>query len=154
MKKFRFFIILFVIPTVIFSQTKKTFNDSNFSKGDIIRVPNLEVELLNREKDVINDSLEVLIDFLKRHSDMKLELACHTDSRGNLAGNLQASQYRAEGIRNYLIKRKNINPEMIKAKGYGETKLLISDQTISNAKTKEEKEKLNLINRRIELIVL
>ena len=31
--------------------------------------------------------------------------------------------------------------------------LLIQDPVIANAKTKEEKEKLHLINRRIELIV-
>lgn len=154
MKRCRIFLFLFIIPTIMFSQNKKTFNDSNFSKGDIIRVPNLEVELLNREKDVINDSLEMLVVFLQKHSDMKFELACHTDSRGNLAGNLQSSKYRAEGIRNYLIKYKNINPDMITAKGYGEMKLIISDQIISQAKTKEEKEKLHLLNRRIELIVL
>lgn len=152
----RLIILLFIslVPAVLYSQTKKNLNDTNFNKGDIIRVPNLEVELLNREKDVRNDSLEILVDFLQKHSTLKFELACHTDSRGNLAGNQQASQYRAEGIRKYLIKHKNINPDMIIAKGYGETKLIISDQEISTAKTPEEKEKLHLINRRIELIVL
>src|ERR1035437_9594413 len=104
MKRFVFFLFISVIPTVLISQTKKTFNDSNFSKGDIVRVPNLEVELLNREKDVTNDSLELLVAFLQKHSNIKFELACYTDSRGNLAGNLQASQYRAQGIRDYLIK--------------------------------------------------
>lgn len=154
MNRFLIFLFISVIPAVLHSQAKKTFNNINFSKGDIIHVPDLELELLNREKDVKNDSLDLLVDFLQKHPNLKFELACHTDSRGNLAGNLQASKYRAEGIRNYLIKHKNINPDMIIAKGYGETKLIIPDQTISNAKTKEEKEKLHLINRRIELIVL
>ncbi len=153
MKRFLFLFLISIISTTLFSQTNKTFSDSNFNKGDIIRVPNLDIELLNREKDVKNDSLEALVDFLQKHSNLKFELACHTDSRGNLAGNQQSSQYRADGILKYLIKYKNINPDMITAKGYGETKLLIQDPVIANAKTKEEKEKLHLINRRIELIV-
>ena len=156
MKHFLFKTLLFilVLPLTMSAQTKKTFKDSNFSKGDIIRVPNLDIELLNREKEVQNDSLDALVNFLNAHPELKVEIACHTDSRGNLAGNLQASQYRAEGIRNYLIKQKGIAADRLKAKGYGESKLLISDSVIGDAKTKEEKEKLHMVNRRIELIVL
>lgn len=148
-----FIFLAVILPSITVAQAKKTFKDTYFEKGDIIRVPNLDIELLNSEVDVKNDSLDALVSFLNTHANLKFELACHTDSRGNLAGNQQASQYRAEGIRNYLIKNKNIAAERLKAKGYGETKLIIPDATINNAKTPEEKEKLHAVNRRIELIV-
>ncbi len=150
---FRLILFLGLIPSFTFAQNKKTFNDTFFEKGDIIRVPNLDIELLNRETDVKNDSLDALVNFLNQHSTLKVEVACHTDSRGNLTANQQASQYRADGIKTYLIKYKAITADRLKAKGYGETKLIIQDATIASAKTIEEKEKLYQINRRIELIV-
>ncbi len=73
MKRFLFLFLISIISTTLFSQTNKTFSDSNFNKGDIIRVPNLDIELLNREKDVKNDSLEALVDFLQKHSNLKFE---------------------------------------------------------------------------------
>ena len=82
----------------------------------------------------MNDSLDLLVDFLQKHSTTKFEIACHTDSRGNLEGNLKASQYRAQGILNHLVNVRGINPDMLTAKGYGESKLMISDEKISNAK--------------------
>lgn len=156
MKRITFCLIITLcsLLSAITAQTKKSFKDTDFVKGDIIKVPNIEVEVLNSEIDVQNDSLELLVTFLNQHINLKVEIACHTDSRGNLAGNLQSSQYRAQGIRNYLIKNKNIAPERLVAKGYGESQLIIPDTVIANAKTKEEKEKLHSINRRIELIVL
>ncbi|MGQ0826843.1 MAG: OmpA family protein [Bacteroidota bacterium] len=148
-----FIFLVVALPFVAFSQTKKTFNDTFFQKGDIIRVPNLDIELLNSETDVKNDSLDALVNFINTHAGLKFELACHTDSRGNLTANQQSSQYRADGIKNYLVKQKNIAADRLKSKGYGKTKLLIPDGTIASAKTVEEKEKLHLVNRRIELIV-
>ena len=157
MKKLMLFVLmnaLLMLNNEAFAQIKKTFESTTFSKGDIIRVPNIEVELLNSEKDVKNDSLESLANFLISHPDLKVEIGCYTESKGNLAGNKAASQYRAQGIRDYLIKNKGIAQERLTAKGYGKSKLLVSDAMIAAAKTKEEKERLTLMNRRIELLVL
>ena len=156
MKRGAFILIGIVISIASIGQNNKTFYDNSFKKGDIIRVPTIGVEVLDNETaaDVQDDSLELLVTFLTIHSSLKVELGCHTDSRGNVEGNKQGSQHRAQGIRDFLVNNKNINPDRITAKGYGEAKPIISDQVIANGKTKEEKERLYSINRRIELTVL
>ena len=66
--------------------------------------------------------LDSLVKFLKKYP-VAVELGSHTDSRGSFAYNERLSQHRADSAVAYLIK-KGIAPERIKAKGYGEYKLL------------------------------
>jgi len=66
--------------------------------------------------------LDSLVIFLKKYP-VGVELGSHTDSRGSFAYNERLSQHRADSAVAYLIK-KGIAPERIKAKGYGEYKLL------------------------------
>ena len=60
--------------------------------------------------------------FLKENPDIKIELAAHTDARGNADFNLTLSQKRADNLKQYLVK-KGIETDRIQAKGYGETAL-------------------------------
>jgi len=149
--------ILFTLTT--FGQTKgrlpnKTLKDSIFSKGDIIKIPELYYSLSNPFNDMVRDSLEPVAAFLKKYLTLKIEISCYTDSRGAANGNLQLSKFRAESVWDYLIKGKGIDSARLSYKGYGKSLLIISDNEILKAKTKEEKEKLHQINRRTELKVV
>jgi len=103
---------------------------------------------------MVRDSLEPVADFLKKHLTLKIEISCYTDSRGAVNGNLQLSKFRAENVWDYLIKGKGIDSTRLSYKGYGKSSLIISDNEILKAKTKEEKERLHKINRRTELKVI
>lgn len=67
--------------------------------------------------------LDNLIEFLKLNDNIIVEIASHTDSRGNDKYNLKLSQERAKSVVNYLIAN-GIATERMIAKGYGETKPL------------------------------
>ena len=99
------------------------------------------------------DSLDFLYNILVDNPTIIIELQAHTDSRGSDANNMSLSQRRAQSCVDYL-KSKGIPSERMVAKGYGESKLRISDAQIAKLKTEEEKEAAHQKNRRTEFSVL
>src|SRR5690606_14624464 len=83
-----------------------------------------------------------------------VELNSHTDSRGDAASNMTLSAARAQSCVDYLVKEKGINEKRLVAKGYGKTQLLIPDDVIKKAKTKEEQEALHAKNRRTSFKII
>lgn len=69
--------------------------------------------------------------FLKRYSQVKAEIAGHTDSTGSDAHNLKLSQRRADAVRDMLVQRFNIAPSRLTAVGYGEAKPIASNNTVA-----------------------
>ena len=59
---------------------------------------------------------------MKANPNKVVEIASHTDSRGDDASNLELSQRRAKSVVDYLI-AKGINDSRLIAKGYGESSL-------------------------------
>lgn len=92
--------------------------------------------------------------FLKKHPTLKVEIGCHTDSRGRDTLNIMLSDFRAKYVREYLIYEKGINSNRLIYKGYGEGLPIVSERDILKAKTEKEKEKLYRINRRTDLKVI
>ena len=76
--------------------------------------------------------------------NIKIELMSHTDSRGTEDYNMKLSQKRAEAAVKYLTK-KGINTRRIKAKGYGKSKPLASNDDENGGRE---------LNRRVEFKVL
>ena len=156
----KIFISTFLLfASTILSQTKgrlpnKTIKDTIFSKGDIIKIPELIYQLSHPMGKETVDSLQPIANFLKKYPTLKVEISCHTDSRGKDTLNLMLSDFRAKHVWDYLIKEKGIDSTRLNYKGYGETLLIVSDSEILKAKTKEEKEQLHKINRRTELKVI
>jgi len=72
-----------------------------------------------RNPDAQTD-LDHLVEVLRRHPDLRVELSSHTDSRGTAEYNLKLSENRARAAREYLIAH-GIEPDRIIAKGYGES---------------------------------
>ncbi|NNC82402.1 MAG: OmpA family protein [Flavobacteriales bacterium] len=98
------------------------------------------------------DSLDYLYQTLVDNPTIIIELAAHTDSRGSASANQTLSERRAQSCVDYLAS-KGIDPARMKAKGYGETKLRISDAEI-NALPADEREAAHQKNRRTVFKVL
>ncbi len=67
--------------------------------------------------------LDKLAGMLSLNPGLQIEIASYTDSRGNDQENLALTQKRADACYNYLVS-KGISWSRMKARGYGETKLL------------------------------
>ncbi|MCY1548195.1 proteobacterial sortase system peptidoglycan-associated protein [compost metagenome] len=70
-----------------------------------------------------SSDLDRLILFMQDNPLAKIEVASHTDSRGSALSNMQLSIRRAQEVVKYLKKR-GIAENRIRAKGFGETRLL------------------------------
>lgn len=106
-------------------------------------------DLRPESKDSLNFLYQVLVD----NPTIVIELAAHTDSRGSDASNAELSQKRAESCVNYLIS-KQIPAERMLPKGYGETRLKVTDAAIATLKTEVEKEAAHQKNRRTVFSVI
>jgi len=84
-----------------------------------------------------------VIEALKNHPRVEVEIRGFTDSAGGASVNLNLSQRRAEAVRQYLIKV-GITPSRLRAVGYGEANPIASNAT-AQGRAK---------NRRIEMVVL
>ena len=78
--------------------------------------------------DGSESAIDQLYDKMKDTPSMKVEIAGHTDNQGSDASNLVLSQKRAEVVRQYLI-TKGVAASRIKAKGYGETEPVKTNDT-------------------------
>jgi outer membrane protein OmpA-like peptidoglycan-associated protein len=87
--------------------------------------------------------LNTLADYLKRRSDIRVEIAGHTDSQGDDEHNRKLSQRRARQVKKYLVNQ-GIQPDRLETKGYGESRPVASNDT------REGRQK----NRRTEIHIL
>lgn len=79
-------------------------------------------------KPVSFKALKDLVRDLKSNPSMIIEVAGHTDDKGDDKHNMRLSKKRAEAVRRYLIKQ-GINKNRITAKGYGEISPIVSNRT-------------------------
>ncbi|MDI3493616.1 MAG: OmpA-OmpF porin, family, partial [Desulfomicrobiaceae bacterium] len=81
--------------------------------------------------------------FMKEYPGVKVEIDGHTDSIGSDEYNQKLSQRRAEAVRMYLVQKLGMNPSMLTAVGFGESKPIASNDT----------EEGRAKNRRIEAVL-
>jgi outer membrane protein OmpA-like peptidoglycan-associated protein len=128
------------IPKVVDKPSGK--KDTVLSKPIILKNVFFETAsaaLLPSSKTELND----LAALLKSQPKLKIQLNGHTDSEGEEAANLDLSQRRAEAVRQYLI-QSGIQPERLRAQGYGESKPIASNDTPDGRRQ----------NRRTEFVVI
>lgn len=70
--------------------------------------------------------LDTLVQLLQDNPKINIELSSHTDQRGKDAYNLKLSQRRAESAVAYIVS-KGISKSRITAKGYGETRPIVTN---------------------------
>ncbi len=87
--------------------------------------------------------LNKVLKLLQITPDLKIEISGHTDSDGNDDFNLELSINRAKAVVNWLIEN-NISKDRLSFKGYGETKPLEENNSISN-KAKNRRTELTII---------
>lgn len=122
--------------------------------NDIIEINPIYFDL--NKSDIRPDAaveLDKVVAVMKENPGMVIELGSHTDSRGSATSNISLSDRRAKSSAKYIIS-KGISKDRIYGKGYGESKLKISDAEVAAAKTDEEKEALHQKNRRTEFIIV
>lgn len=77
-----------------------------------------------RIKTEAKKELDKVVYLMKTNPSIIVELGSHTDSRGKATYNQKLSQERAESAVEYITTEGEIDPERIKAKGYGEAQLV------------------------------
>ena len=91
----------------------------------------------------IEPKLNYLVAFLKKYPMFRIEVIGHTDADGEARYNLDLSRKRAMIIRKYIQKMGNLEERRLNAKGFGETRPLVPNDT-------EEHKRMN---RRVEFEV-
>ncbi len=87
--------------------------------------------------------LDKLVTLLKNHPQIHIKIQGHTDDVGTRSRNQKLSEKRAQSVVHYLI-TKGIQPNRLKAEGFGETRPIDTNQT------KEGRQN----NRRVAFVVL
>lgn len=89
-------------------------------------------------------TLDAVGEVVRRHPNLRLEVAGHTDAVGADAFNQRLSEARAAAVRTYLIENFDLAPIRLVARGYGETRpIATNDERAGRA-----------LNRRVEFVVL
>ncbi len=119
---------------------------------DLFKEVRLENIYYDLDKSNIRPDAAIELDkvarILKENPTIWIELGSHTDSRASDGYNLKLSQARADAAVSYII-NKGIDRYRIRAKGYGETRLL---NDCSNGKDCTEEQ--HQLNRRTEITVI
>lgn len=97
--------------------------------------------------------LDKIVKIMMENPTINIELGSHTDTRGSDSYNMRLSDQRAKSSAAYIVS-KGIAKDRITGKGYGETKLKVSDDEINKMKTKDDKEAAHQKNRRTEFIIV
>ena len=117
-----------------------------------ILLPLVEFEfdsfVLTVEAKEIIDSLVVPV--LEENPKLKIELSAHTDSRGTDEYNEDLSEKRAKAICFYLVNNKNVIPERLQSKGYGEYAPIAKNENEDGTDNPEGRQR----NRRCEFRIL
>lgn len=87
--------------------------------------------------------LNQLVKLMAANTDIKIEVASHTDSQGSSESNLALSRARSQSVADYLF-ASGISKEQLVVKGYGEDKPVASNDT----------EEGRQLNRRTEITIL
>lgn len=110
-----------------------------------IVLKNIFFEYNSSELDTIRSASELgnLIKLLNDNPEVKIQINGHTDNQGSEEYNMLLSESRAKAVYNYLVD-KNIAPNNLAYKGYGESRPIADNETEENRQ----------LNRRTEFEIL
>ncbi len=107
-----------------------------------------DINFETAKANILPDSrphLDAVGEVLSKYPQLKIEIGGHTDSRGSDAYNLALSRRRAAAVRTYLLQHfPKVKASQLTAKGYGESKPLVANDSPENMAK----------NRRVEFVVL
>lgn len=105
----------------------------------------LQLEFLPNQGVILpefSDNLKKAADLIALHPDHAFWIDGHTDSVGSDAFNVELSLKRAESVRTYLIEQFGFSGNRLLARGFGERKPLVGNETQEGRKQ----------NRRVEIL--
>lgn len=148
---------VFVSTLVVGQNSASSFScfDTSFEVGQSKTLPyyNLEYSHPNVGVTTIQSDLDSIVWLMILDTNLVLEVGTHTDSRGSAKYNLHLSNTYSKFIINYLVSQGVLAKRLV-AVGYGESKLLNSDEEINELDTEEEREKAHRENSRTEIRIL
>jgi outer membrane protein OmpA-like peptidoglycan-associated protein len=154
------FLFIFLNGTFCLAQPEvpqyKGFKDTSFEVADIILAPEIRFSLSGNRAVLpqYHDSVKVIADFLIKNPGITVEIGVHSDIRGNAEMNLKLSEMGAESIKDLLVDMYKISYYRIKTKGYGESEPLMPENIIAEATSREKKDELHALNRRVVVKIL
>jgi outer membrane protein OmpA-like peptidoglycan-associated protein len=92
------------------------------------------------------DKVAALIDAQKPPS---VSIEGHTDAKGDDDYNKRLSEQRAESVRTYLVERRQVAPDLLKAVGLGELRPVAPNATATGDDDPDGRQK----NRRVEIVL-
>lgn len=124
---------------VLGTETRQNKQDLNTAVDKALSASTPEAKTIRLENvsfesgaSTLNDKakaeLDILVSLLNKYPKMTIEIGSHTDSEGEDAANLQLTEARAKALLDYLVEKK-VDGSRLKAKGYGETKPVDSNDT-------------------------
>jgi outer membrane protein OmpA-like peptidoglycan-associated protein len=105
------------------AEVKKVETGKIYDLHDIYFATN-SYELTQKSKQII----DLFVEFLEENPTIKVEIQGHTDNIGNDEANLILSENRAKSVYDYVL-QKNIHPNRLKYKGYGENQPIADNDT-------------------------
>lgn len=112
--------------------------------GEVIRLENIFFDFDKSElREESHEELNKLVKMLNDYPTMQIEIAGHTDNKGNDDYNLKLSDERVKSVVEYVHKQ-GISGKQVYAKGYGESNPIADNET----------EEGRQINRRVEFKIL
>lgn len=117
--------IFFLITTFSLFSVAKIYFDFNDESVEVGQKKRIQILYSYNSAQLINskelDSIFIeLSNFLKIHSNVKIEIGGHTDCRGSAFYNKKLSEHRARSAQEYIIKKYNIDSAQLTYIGYGE----------------------------------
>lgn len=130
-------------PTSEYQEITRDIKLMKLEKDSKIVLKNVFFETASANLDPKSyKELDDLINIMKDHANLKIEISGHTDNSGTRATNLSLSERRAQSVVNYLAK--DVPVERMVAKGYA------FDEPIADNATVEGR----ALNRRVEFKIL
>jgi outer membrane protein OmpA-like peptidoglycan-associated protein len=108
----------------------KQEEDTDEVLADVFDNLNFEFGKADIKKDSL-PYLDKLAETMLKAKNWTLEIQGHTDDKGSDEFNLKLSQSRADAVKKYLVS-KGIIADTITAKGFGESKPLVANDTDAN----------------------
>lgn len=122
----------------------RTTSASKHMAGHVMRLDNLIFEVAKSKIDPDSYAeLDLLVNMMREHKSMVIQLEGHTDYLGDPGKNMKLSQQRVDAVRDYLVS-KGVHKNRIKLKAFGGTMPLSRDSTPEGHR----------LNRRVEVRVL
>jgi len=95
------------------------------------------------------ETLQKVAEIILGFKSSRVEITGHTDSKGSEEYNLMLSKKRADSVKNWMVKKAKIPPEIIETKGCGETKPAVENTLPDGSDNPEGRQK----NRRVEFYI-